>query len=94
VRVFERHDGRCHLTGQKIGPGDRWELDHIKPLALGGGNREANLAPALYSPHRKKAAAEKTTVSKADRIRLKHTGGWKPSRRKIPSRPFERSRDV
>ncbi|MFN6253750.1 MAG: HNH endonuclease [Acetobacteraceae bacterium] len=92
VRVFERHGGRCHLTGQKIGTGDRWELDHVKPLALGGENREQNLAPALYAPHREKAAAEKTDVSKADRIRLKHTGGWPRSKRPIRSRGFGSTR--
>lgn len=92
VRVFERHGGRCHLTGQKIGPGDRWELDHIRPLALGGENREQNLAPALYAPHREKAAAEKTAVSKADRIRLKSTGGWPKSKRPLRSRGFGASR--
>jgi 5-methylcytosine-specific restriction protein A len=88
VRVFERHGGRCHLTGQKIGPGDRWELDHVKPLGLGGENRESNLAPALYQPHRAKAAAEKTAISKADRIRLKHTGGWPATKRKLQGLPF------
>ena len=94
ARVFERHGGRCHLTGQIIRAGDRWELDHIKPLALGGENRETNLAPALYAPHRKKAAGETTAVRKADRIRLKHTGGWPRSKRPLRSRGFSPSREM
>lgn len=92
ARVFERHGGRCHLTGQIIRAGDRWELDHVLPLALGGENREMNLAPALYTPHRKKAASETSAVRKADRIRLKHTGSWPASKRPLRSRGFSPSR--
>lgn len=92
LRVFARYEGRCYLSGRKIGPGDKWDLEHIKPLrsALPGEphlNRESNLAPALKAPHKVKTAAEKTDGAKADRIRAKHLGLWKPASR-MQSRPF------
>jgi 5-methylcytosine-specific restriction protein A len=92
ARVFERHGGRCHITGARIGAGDRWELDHVLPLIKGGENRESNLAPALYKPHREKAADETRDARKAERIRLKHTGGWPRTKRPLQSRGFDRSR--
>ena len=47
LRVFEAHGGRCWLSGRKIMPGDKWELDHKVALINGGRHAEDNLAPAL-----------------------------------------------
>lgn len=74
LRVFERHGGMCHLTGRKIQPGDKWELDHITALVNGGENREANLAPALSDAHRKKTAQDVAMKAKDARVRQKHLG--------------------
>jgi 5-methylcytosine-specific restriction endonuclease McrA len=92
LRVFAAYDGRCYLTGQKIGVGDIWELEHVKPLWGGGENRESNLAPALKAAHAQKTASEARARSKADRIRLKHIGAWPASRAKIRSRGFSPTR--
>lgn len=94
-RVFARHKRRCHITGRKIRAGEAWELEHIKPLSMGGENRESNLAPALKEPHRKKTAREITNRAKADRIRRKDNGTWpKPiGNHRLPSRPFPPTRD-
>jgi 5-methylcytosine-specific restriction protein A len=43
MRVFLRQDGRCAGCTRKLGPGDRKTCDHVKPLILGGENREGNL---------------------------------------------------
>lgn len=90
LRVFEAHGGRCYLSGRKINPGDKWELEHKLALCLGGENRESNLAPALADAHKAKTAADVGMKAKADRIRMKHLGLWRPAKRKIPSRPFQR----
>lgn len=92
-RVFMRAGGKCHLSGRKIMVGDRWELEHIKPLAMGGQHREANLAPALIEPHREKTADENSARSKADRIRRKANGTWPKSKNPIRSRGFEAGRN-
>ncbi|MEM9765073.1 MAG: HNH endonuclease signature motif containing protein, partial [Pseudomonadota bacterium] len=74
LRVFERHGGRCHLSGRKIAGGDAWDLDHVTPLEDGGEHRERNLAPALRTEHRKKTADENTQRARERRLRKKHIG--------------------
>jgi 5-methylcytosine-specific restriction endonuclease McrA len=78
LRVFERENGLCHLTGAKIKPGDKWDLDHRIPLILGGEHRETNLFPALVDPHRRKTATEMAVKSKIARVKKKHLGIDKP----------------
>lgn len=74
LRIFERHEGRCYLSGIKIMPGDKWDCDHIVALCNGGEHRESNLAPALRDKHREKTAADVAERAKIDRIRKKHFG--------------------
>ena len=78
LRVFEAHGGKCHLTGRKIVPGDKWELDHLLALANGGQHRETNLAPALSDAHRAKTAKDVAQKAKDDRVRKKHLGIHQP----------------
>lgn len=96
LRVFARAEGRCHLTGLKIQPGDEWDLEHVKPLHLAQPgenlNRESNLAPAKRAPHREKTAAENSAKAKADRIRAKHLGVWPRSKTPLKGRGFARTR--
>lgn len=91
-RIFARAKGRCHISGKKIMPGDRWELEHVKALSMGGEHRESNLAPALAIEHRAKTAEEAGDRAKADRIRRKHLGLWPKSKAKIPNRGFSTTR--
>lgn len=91
-RVLERAGNRCHLSGREIRVGDTWELEHVKPLALGGEHREANMAPALTVPHREKTAQENRDRAKADRLRRKKNGTWPKSKRPLRSRGFAPSR--
>ena len=80
ARVFLAYDGRCHWSGRKIGPGDEWDLDHVRALINGGENRESNLAPILRGKsHKEKTAADVAEKSKVARIRAKHLGITKPS---------------
>ncbi len=83
LRVFERHNGVCYLSGRKIMPGDKWELEHAKALCNGGEHRESNLAPALKIEHKKKTADDRKEKAKTDRIRKRHLG-IKKARRTIP----------
>lgn len=91
-RVFLRAGGRCYLSGRKIMPGDKWELEHVKPLSMGGEHRERNLRPALVAAHREKTKAEAADRAKADRIRRKHLGTWPKSKAPIKSRGFSPTR--
>ena len=80
LRVFEKYKGTCYLSGIKIMPGDKWELEHIVAIINGGENRESNMAPALAKPHKVKTAADMAQKSKDYRVRAKHAGIKKPSR--------------
>lgn len=80
VRVFEKYEGRCYLSGVKIRPGDLWDVEHIVALSLGGENRESNLAPALVEPHKVKTKADRRVKAKNDRVRKRHLGIRKPSK--------------
>lgn len=94
-RVFARAKGVCHLSGRKIQAGEKWELEHIKPLSMGGEHRETNLAPALVAHHKEKTKAEAKARDKADRIRRKHNGTWPGAEgnARIQSRGFRRGRN-
>jgi 5-methylcytosine-specific restriction endonuclease McrA len=87
LRVFEAHGGVCHITGRKITPADKWDLDHVVALCNGGENRESNLAPALRSAHKTKTAEDVAQKAKDRRIRQKHLG-IAPKKKKIPYRKF------
>lgn len=90
LRIFDRENGICHLTGRKIDPvRDEWDLDHKVSLILGGQHRESNLFPALKEPHRKKTAVEVKIKSKIARTRKKHLG-IKPEKAGGFSKRFKR----
>lgn len=78
LRVFEKHKGRCGLTNRMIRPGDKWDLDHIVALALGGQHRESNLVPVLRDAHKIKTASDVKQKAKNDRVRKRHIGIQKP----------------
>ena len=80
LRVWERQDGRCALTGKKIMPGDAWEVDHIVALINGGENREGNLQVVLATAHKVKTRADVDAKVKAVRLKQKHLGMRPPKR--------------
>ena len=92
ARIFLRHNGICHISKRPIRSGEKWEAEHIKPLSMGGENRERNLAPALTEPHKEKTAAENDMREKADRIRAKHLGIYPKSKAPIRGRGFRNTR--
>lgn len=91
-RIWLRYKGRCYLSGRKIMPGDKWELEHIRALSMGGEHRERNLAPALKEVHKAKTADEAKARSKADRMRRKANGTWPKSKTPLKSRGFSSTR--
>ena len=74
LRVFDRHKGICALSGRKIQPGDKWQIDHITALINGGEHRESNLQPVLDAAHKAKTAQDVALKAKVDRVRKKHLG--------------------
>lgn len=79
TRIFDRDDGKCCLCGTNIDvPKQKWILEHIKPLWLGGADDESNMAPAHYSCAIEKTRAEAPVKAKSDRVRANHLGIRKP----------------
>ena len=86
-RIYDRAHGICHITGLPIGK-KAWDADHVKALEDGGENREANLAPALRTAHRKKTAEENVRRKEADRKRRSDIGAKAPPPRPLQGRGF------
>lgn len=78
LRVFEKYNGVCYLSGVKIRPGDKWEIEHVQALCNGGEHRESNMAPAIVAAHKDKTAADRREKAKNDRVRKRHLGIKKP----------------
>lgn len=74
LRIFEHHNGICHLSGRKIAPGEPWELEHIIALCNGGEHRESNMAPALKDKHKEKTKADVAEKSRTYERKLSHVG--------------------
>lgn len=78
VRILERENFICHLTGLRIDPlRDEYDFDHKVSLILGGSHRESNLFPAFREEHRKKTAVEVGIKSKIAKVKKKHLLGKK-----------------
>jgi len=88
VRIFEAAQGLCHICGEAIdGTRERWDVDHVVPLQLGGDDHGDNLQPAHVACHATKTPADVKQIAKAKRVHAKHIGA-KP-RGKIPYRKFD-----
>lgn len=83
LRIFDLHEGRCHISGRKIRQGEAWELEHIVALCNGGEHRESNMAPALAKPHKAKTASDIAEKAVTARKR-KHLLGVKRPKRIMP----------
>lgn len=79
AKIFERTGGRCYLCCVKIRIGEKWEVEHIIPLAMLGTNAPENLAPAHVACHAVKTKRDASVKAKTDRMRAKHLGAHKPS---------------
>lgn len=78
LRIYVREDGKCWLSGRKIQPGEKWELEHKIALCNGGRHAEDNLAPALVAPHKIKTRQDRAIKKRTDKIRKAHIGVKKP----------------
>src|SRR5882672_6230717 len=76
IRIFDRDQSICLRCGIRIHAegGERWDVDHVIPLHLGGANEEWNLTPVHKACHWQKNAEENPLRSKTDRQRANYLG--------------------
>lgn len=80
LRILDRQQNKCALTGQEFRPGDVIEFDHITPLWMGGENREKNLQAVIGAAHKRKSKMEASVRTKVKSQKEKHLLGRAKSR--------------
>ena len=83
LALFRDQHGRCHLCSGFIKATERWELEHVIPLAMGGADDETNWALAHTKCHKSKTVRDLLELGRAKRREAKHLGA-KRSRKEIP----------
>ena len=75
LRLFLSTNGHCQSCQAKIHPGQKWEIDHIIPLALGGPDSLENMQILCKICHKfKTTTQDSTTIAKTKRLKIKHLG--------------------
>lgn len=74
LELFTEHHGECHICGGKIHAGEKWEVEHLIPIAMGGDDEAHNMRPAHVKCHRAKTSADVKAIAKAKRMEAKHLG--------------------
>src|SRR5262245_1870377 len=54
AEIFRDCDERCHLCGGRIDVGQKWDVEHVIPLAMGGADDITNWRPAHTKCHKGK----------------------------------------
>lgn len=74
ARVFLRCQGKCHRCERVIRATDKWTLEHLLAIILGGRNAEDNLVLTCEWCLPEKNAEDQAAKSKVARIRNRHLG--------------------
>lgn len=82
---FAACGGRCSMCDRKLGPADRWDVDHTIALAAGGTNDASNLRVVCAWCHDLKSRADTAIAAKGKRRAIKATV---PSEFRKKSRPM------
>ena len=87
LKIWEAHGGVCALCKGKIdGVRERWIVEHLRALELGGEDNEANMAPAHEACAIAKTGGKEgdhAKAAKAKRVKSKHLG-IKKSKNPLP----------
>ena len=70
-KLIEANAGICPVCGEEA---DKWEIDHIIPLALGGEDLPGNLESKCYRCHRLKTTGDVKQIAKVRRLEEKRLG--------------------
>lgn len=81
LRMLAAANGRCHICGLPIAPGDRWDVEHKRALCLLGEAGLAYCAPAHIECHKIKTRDDLARLTKA---RRQAKAGAKRSKHPLP----------
>lgn len=85
LAIFTASDGVCHICGGKIDGGrERWDVEHVIPLNLGGEDGGDNLKPAHPACHAGKSKIDARNAAKAKRMRQRTSGVHRQPRQRLP----------
>jgi 5-methylcytosine-specific restriction endonuclease McrA len=75
LAVWEAHGGVCCICGGPIdGTREKWIIEHVKALELGGADERANMAPAHEGCAVEKTRGDHAQAAKAKRRKSRHLG--------------------
>ncbi|AWN41421.1 HNH endonuclease [Methylobacterium durans] len=81
LQAWERTNGKCVVCGDRIdGARDRWIIEHIRALELGGADELDNMGPAHEACGREKTRDDHARAAQAKRQKLRHIGAAAPER--------------
>jgi len=81
LKIWEAHKGQCVTCGGQIdGTRDKWFVEHIRALELGGADADANCGPAHLSCKAGKDADDHHRAAKAKRAKRSTLGIRPPSK--------------
>ena len=84
VAIFQAADGVCDICQGCIQVGERWEVSHRIPLALGGKDESGNMYPAHAKCHRAHTSdVDVPAIAQAKRREAQHLGA-RQSRNPLP----------
>lgn len=91
TRIYDAAQGKCCICGCRIQAGQRWIVEHPKPLWMGGPDDDTNRRPAHERCAISKTISEAPIKAKSDRVRANYLGIRKTTRRKLQSRGFAKA---
>jgi 5-methylcytosine-specific restriction endonuclease McrA len=81
LKVWEKAAGVCVLCDRKIdGARERWVVEHIRALELGGADELSNMAPAHEACALAKTQEDHRRAGRAKRQKIQHLGAEAPKR--------------
>lgn len=70
--VFALRGGKCHICRRKLGPQDKWTLEHVIALENGGTNDPENLSVSCSWCEPEKTAEDHAKAGKSRRNYTRH----------------------
>ena len=85
LAIWERARGTCVLCYQSIdGVRERWIIEHIRALELGGLDEPDNMGPAHETCANVKTRDDHHRTAKAKRQKIRHLGAGQTKNRPLP----------